>query len=486
MADLMPRAPQRRPLLWPDVVLDLQDVLLDLDLPPLYIVGGAVRDALLHRPVKDLDLATAGPAIQVARRITNALNGDIFVMDQQREVARVFVTLPNQPPEQGRITLDIARFREASLLGDLQERDFTVNAMAVDLLGDLSQLIDPLQGEPDMNAKILRRCAPHAIASDPIRALRAVRQSVQLKMRIEPSTLQDVRAQGARLNEASLERVRDEFFNLLALDNVAGALRIADKLGLLAAILPDLPQIKGADDDSWQRKLLTVEKMRRLLDGISYRRTDNTAAVFDLGTLVMQLDRYRAQLNAHTGHMWPSERKHEALLILGTLLHAMQATDMTQVQAVSARTADQLRLSNPEKQRLLVMTVNHRLVIEQATRQALEQHRFWYQLDEAGIDAVLLALASYLGQVGTEIQQKAWLMMVENARALLEAYFDRYEQIVRPQPYLTGKDLMTQFGLSAGPIIGDLLTHLREEQATGAITSRDDAMNAVRAYLDRA
>src|SRR4051812_31128037 len=68
MADLTPRLPAKRPLQWPDRLSDLQEALLDLDLPPLYIVGGAVRDALLNRPVYDFDLAApAGDAIKVAR-----------------------------------------------------------------------------------------------------------------------------------------------------------------------------------------------------------------------------------------------------------------------------------------------------------------------------------------------------------------------------------------------------------------------------------
>jgi tRNA nucleotidyltransferase/poly(A) polymerase len=92
MSDLSPRKPKNRQLLWPDSILDIQEKLLDLAIDvPLYIVGGAVRDAFLSRPVKDIDLATSGDSIRIARQITNALNGDIYVMDAERGVARVLL-----------------------------------------------------------------------------------------------------------------------------------------------------------------------------------------------------------------------------------------------------------------------------------------------------------------------------------------------------------------------------------------------------------
>src|SRR5690606_38920305 len=117
----------QRPLIWPDVVLDFQDLLADIE-TPLYIFGGAVRDPYLHRPVKDIDLAVPENSIEIARKIANRTQGDIFVMDTTREVARVFIATPD-----GRLSIDVARFRGADLAADLEDRDFTINAMAVDL-----------------------------------------------------------------------------------------------------------------------------------------------------------------------------------------------------------------------------------------------------------------------------------------------------------------------------------------------------------------
>ncbi|MBO9309396.1 MAG: CCA tRNA nucleotidyltransferase, partial [Chloroflexi bacterium] len=158
----------------------------------VYLVGGCVRDALLRRPSHDLDLATPSDGRQLARRIANALKGDYYALDPERQVGRAIVRYDGV-----RYTVDVARFRGGSLEEDLRGRDFTVNAIAVPLRGDLQALIDPLNGMRDLFDKRLRRCSPEAIRDDPIRALRAIRQSVQFKLLIERETRADLRAYGA-------------------------------------------------------------------------------------------------------------------------------------------------------------------------------------------------------------------------------------------------------------------------------------------------
>ena len=142
-------------LSWTDFVNDLADLLRTRQVnTPLYLVGGAVRDAYLRRAITDIDIAVDGDAVSLARRVADWLEGDVFIMDRERGVARVFVTRPGE-----RIRVDFARFRGGTLEQDLRDRDFTMNAMAVDLLGDLQVLIDPLAGITDLRQKVLRCCS---------------------------------------------------------------------------------------------------------------------------------------------------------------------------------------------------------------------------------------------------------------------------------------------------------------------------------------
>jgi tRNA nucleotidyltransferase/poly(A) polymerase len=483
---LNPRKPVRRTLLWPDSVLDIQDILLNLPVnAPLYIVGGAVRDAFLSRPVKDLDLATPGHSIQIARQLTDALDADIFIMDDERGVARVLHTTP-----EGRLTIDIARFRGDDLLADLQDRDFTMNAMAVDLRGDLQHIIDPLNGEKDIEEKRIRRCNPHAIADDPIRILRAVRQSVQLGTRLDPDTVQDMRDHAADIHNPSAERLRDAFFQILMLyQQTPQALRVLDTLGILQHIIPETARLHNLTlpdphrYNAWKTTIEAVKQMNRLLTTVTYRRTADDASTFDMGMLAMQFDRFRQNLHNHIHHVWPSEREHGALLLLGALLHSLNYLDDIHPAERAANYADALRLSNPEKKRLVLMMSHYQQALSIAPDDALAQHRYWYTVGEAGIDALLLGIAVYLATHGLQIDQDDWLIQIERGMMLLYAYYLQHDTIVSPPLLVTGNDLLDELNLEPGPIIGELLTHIRENQVTGDVTSRAAALNAAREYL---
>lgn len=476
MGDLTPREPHR-PLRWPDFVERLQDILAE-NAQPIYIVGGAVRDALLERQLTDLDLAVAKDAIPLARRIANALRGDFFVLDAERDVGRVLVDTPD-----GRFMIDVARFRGDDLLADLNDRDFTINAMAVDLTADINLLIDPLNGERDLRDKLVRQCNPHAFARDPLRALRAVRQSVQFGMRLERDTLNDMRAVKAGLRQISPERIRDELVKLLALTNARGALRVAESLGLLDDILPEVVRLRTVllDNPEYanrlQETLAIVEKLFNVFVVISPQRTDHSGANFAIGMLVMQMDRYRRRLQEHVGHLWPNDRPHTALLVLAALLR-----DCTPDEA-GAR-AQALRLSNGERDRLTAVVRYYDLPLKMKDLSPLEIHRFWRQTGVAGVDVCLLAAANYLGVSGSKLDQDGWLQVVERLLMLLHAYYERYDELVEPPVLLDGNQLMSQLGLARGPMIGALLERIREAQVTGEVRSVEDALQLARAALN--
>src|SRR5689334_16902560 len=121
MNDLTPRQPSR-PLFWPEIVLELQAAFRSTK-DPIYLIGGAVRDAMLHYPLHDIDLTTSGDALRLARQIANHFHGDYFVLDSERGVGRALLDTLD-----GRMMVDVARFRSATLLDDLKDRDFTINA----------------------------------------------------------------------------------------------------------------------------------------------------------------------------------------------------------------------------------------------------------------------------------------------------------------------------------------------------------------------
>ncbi|MBA4380544.1 MAG: hypothetical protein C0393_07725, partial [Anaerolinea sp.] len=164
----------------------------------VYLVGGAVRDVLLGRATHrvgaahDLDFAMSGDAIKTARRVANSLKADFYPLDPERDTGRVIVTAEDGT----RTVIDFAAFRGPDpstgsgqdLESDLRGRDFTLNAMAVDVR--TLALYDPLGGALDLREKRLRLCSLSAIEDDPLRILRAIRLAAAFGFRILPETRQ--------------------------------------------------------------------------------------------------------------------------------------------------------------------------------------------------------------------------------------------------------------------------------------------------------
>lgn len=472
MSSVEPREPAR-PLIWPNIVLQLADALADAP-EPIYVVGGAVRDAYAGAPIKDLDLVTHRGATPLARQIANLLNGDVFVMDAERDVARVLLDTPD-----GRLNIDVAAFRADDLEGDLRERDFTINAMASQLQGEMTLLIDPLNGEADLRHKLIRRCSAQSFTSDPLRTLRAVRLSVQINGHIERETLADMRRHAAALPSASPERLRDESVRVLAGIRPHAAMRIMSVVGLLPAVLPELSTLPSADREMAFR---VIERLDHILTAISPQRSDNTAAAFGLGAFVVSLDRFRAVLQSHVSAHWANERPHRALLMIA----AAFACSVPNAASAVDPLCDRLRFSNPERARLIAILRADRALVADLERPLddLTLHRYWYGPRDAGVDAVLIALAEELGRAGVALEQDRWVRVLERAQVMLGTFFERAGEVVEPPAVIDGHTVMTALILRPSAVVGKLLTAIREAQVMGRVSDADSALAVAREVLD--
>ena len=209
---------------------------------PVYLVGGAVRDLLRGSPVHDLDLVINGEVRRLARRMANLIGGDFYVLDEGRDTVRVIDRAGDGAP----VYLDFCTLRVPDLETDLRERDFTINAIAVDL-HDPRHLIDPTGGAADLRAGLLRACTPQSFENDPVRVMRGVRLSLSLRLHIPPETLAWMRAAAPLLPRVSDERQRDEFFRMLAGSQIASTMRLLEAVGLIPVLLPELTGLSGVE-----------------------------------------------------------------------------------------------------------------------------------------------------------------------------------------------------------------------------------------------
>ena len=193
-----------------------------------YIVGGAVRDALLQRPLTDWDVATSAPPDRIKA---------IFRDKRQFALKHDTVTLVDSGHH-----YEVTTFRgdEKTLFGDLSHRDFTINAMAFD--PDKNEVIDPYRGASDIDKKVIRAVGdPEArFQEDPLRLLRGVRLATELGFRIDRETVLDISRMAHLLPSVAPERTRDELMKILMTPKPSKAFNMMVGTGLLKAFLPEL------------------------------------------------------------------------------------------------------------------------------------------------------------------------------------------------------------------------------------------------------
>ncbi|HTO86483.1 MAG TPA: hypothetical protein VMR54_03025 [Thermoanaerobaculia bacterium] len=214
---------------------------------PLYVAGGAVRDALLDRPVRDLDAVVEGDALGFARKLARRL--DVSV----REHAR-FGTATLELPEARALDVAMARgetyehpgalprVHPGSITEDLARRDFTVNAMAWRLEGAGPRFCDPQAGLSDLRRGLIRMLHAASPRDDPTRAFRAVLYANRLGFRIEPRTRRWIRqaVDAGAVDRISGDRLRREVARILSEPGRARAVSMLSALGLSAALHPSL------------------------------------------------------------------------------------------------------------------------------------------------------------------------------------------------------------------------------------------------------
>ncbi|MBI3764690.1 MAG: HD domain-containing protein, partial [Chloroflexi bacterium] len=432
------------------------------------------------------------------------LRGAYYPLDEERGTGRVILTR-----DKARYVLDFAALRAPDLNADLALRDFTINAMAVSV-SHPETLIDPLGGEADLRAGVIRACGPTSLSDDPVRGLRAVRLAAQFDFRIHKETREAVKREAASLKRVSAERIRDEFVRLLGGRRPAAAIRALDMLGLLEWIVPEASTLKGVTQsaphafDVWEHTLAILERLEDLLAVLGPRHDPDAAADLALGLASVRLGRYRLPLDEHLSTCLSADRPARWLLFLSAFLHDIAKPATRKLDAdgaihfyehdlvgaeMAARRATRLRFSADEVKRVR-LTVNCHLrpllLANEATgpsRRAI--YRFYRAAGEAGVDVCLLSLADSLATWGPEFRQAEWTRMTEVVAALLKGYFEEPEQSVQPPPLLNGRDLIAHFGLEEGPLVGKLLEAIREAQAAGEVADKEAALELARVVLNQ-
>jgi poly(A) polymerase len=442
------------------------------------LVGGAVRDAILKRAGADVDIAVPSGAITLARRSAERLGGTCVVLDAQRGAARVVAD--------GGLTLDVTDFRAPTLDGDLAARDFTVDALAVALTPLLARgrarIVDPTGGLEDLKARRLRPADPRVLQEDALRALRAIRLEATLGLRLTPPAARAVKAAARGLARIAAERVRDELLIIMALPDTARALRRADALGVLGAVLPEVEPMRATKQplphrfDVLEHSLRAVGGCDRLLARLS------------------ALAPYGEELAVHLAEPLGGGARRDTALKLAALLHDISKPETRrrvdgrvrffEHDVIGARRVREIgeRFRLPERLTAVIERVvrHHLRPMHLAHAGAITpraRYRFYRDLREDTRDLLLLVLADAAAVTGASpltTWRRAGLV-----RELFAGWREQQQAESLPA-LLRGEDVMARFSLEPGPRVGWLLSQAREAQEMGRVHTREEAL----AYLD--
>lgn len=447
---------------------------------PAWFVGGYVRDQLLGRSTNDVDFALLGDGIEWARRVADRFDGAFVPLDRARGVGRVVFRRST-----GTLYLDFARLRAPTLKQDLLLRDFTVNALAVDV--GSGELIDDVGGYNDLNRFRLRLVDEAAFRDDPLRLLRAVRLAAVLKFTITGDTLALMHRDAHLLSRSAAERVRDELLKLLGTEAARAYLPLLDELTLLRRVLPELEACHGLGQpapytlDVYGHTLNALAALERMWP---WRHDQNEGHPDAWQEPVL---RHRAPLTTYLREEVAFEQPRWLLLKLALLLHdvgkpATQSEDgaegihFPEHEWVGARLATRrlraLRLPASSVRWVGTVVRQHRRPRHMAQTSAPSRRALYRFFRDAGDTAPAIALLALADHGGRERRQDSALTVV--ADRIWSAFFTPDTTLIAPKPLLNGNDLQA-LGIPPGPTMGNILERLQEEQAMGTVQTRTEA-----------
>ena len=456
--------PLNRVMTFHPIFLQVQQILSGV--PGIYLVGGAVRDALLGRRAGDLDFAVQNATEKVARRVSAALGSDFYILDKERESFRLIIHISDGKP----LYLDFNKMRGTVIDADLAARDFTINAMAVDI-HDPQKLIDPLGGAQDLKDRILKACSPASIQDDPVRVIRAARMACDLQLKLDTSTLAQIKVHHLQLANITAERRRDEFFKGLE-TQPAKFLRLLFNLQVGENISPmlDLPNEKR---EEWLVRVRTLDRLLALMQSGQTDREENLWS----GLLLNELSGYRTRIGGLSNARIQQDRPRSTLWVLACLGWGTSPEfDLGQLGA-------DLVLTNSERQALdSILGCRDWLAKNVAGVESSDQriiHRYFSYAGEYGIDAAILYLANaFIGNDGLTVGTFP-MPSLRVAVKLMHAWWYERESVVDPPVLLDGYDIQRLLNIHPGQIIGELLAKLREEQAAGLVVNEEQAKEFV-------
>ena len=440
-----------------------------------YIIGGSVRDLLLGRTPTDYDIAVTGNPEQFAKKLIAKSNGHLVRLGKPGQmIVRVI---------SDDIIFDITSLNGTSIEENLNQRDFSINAIAYDLYS--VKIIDCLGGLQDLANKKIRMISKEIFKKDPVRLIRAYRIGACLNFEIEAKTATAIKSNAKLLKNTAGERIRVELFTMLGTSTSYLYLSQMATSGLLAATFPDLDRLKGCFQNHHHHFDVFEHTMR------AYGHLETL--LNDPGKILPDTS---AKIHQYIHKNKPALIKCAILLhdigkpLMKTLDssgkchfygHARKSADMAQ------KISQRLRFSNHERQFIDGMIRNHMKPLSLFTafeKKTLTQKGItrFYKKCGGYVPALLLAaIADTKAKQNTlNDKNKAFKSFLKK---MIFDFFYHYQPLKDELPLITGRDLIHVFGLTPSPLFRKILDLVDDAKLTKTITNRSEALELIKDVL---
>ena len=439
----------------------------------LAIVGGPVRDALLDRPVHDLDFTTDAHPDEILKIVTPIstaqwdVGREFGTIGARIRGEQVEVTTYRADSYDGTTRKPVVAFGD-SLEGDLVRRDFTVNAMAMRV--PERTLIDPTGGVEDLVAGRLRTPIDPRVSfgDDPLRMLRAARFASQLEFEVDPATTEAIAALRETLSIVSPERVQGEVVRLLATDDPVRGIRLLVDTGLMGEFLPEVPALRLEVDEHHHHKDVYEHSLTVVNQAIALEKTRRPDAVPDVA------------------------------LRLAALLHDIGKPATRRLEPGGGVTFHHHDVKGARLARKRLRALRFDAATTDAVCLLIELHlRFFGYAEGAWTDS---AVRRYVRDAGDQLERLHILTRADvttrnkrKANRLRSAYDDiesriaalrEQEQLDAIRPDLDGNDIQRILGIPPGRDVGAAYRFLLDLRLDEGVLGADEAERRLRAWWD--
>jgi poly(A) polymerase len=427
-----------------------------------YLIGGYVRDLLLQRPSKDIDVVVVGSGIDMAKAVAQKLGknthvsifktyGTAQVKNRQYELEFVGARRESYQQESRNPIVE-----DGTLEEDQNRRDFTINALAICLnKARFGELIDPFGGISDLEQKILRTPLNPDItfSDDPLRMLRAIRFATQLEFRIADDTLDAITRYSQRITIITKERVLDELNKIMAAPKPSIGFRLLDKCELLPIVFPEMAALKGVEKRGNRAHKDNFDHTLKVLDNLASKSDDLwlrwSALLHDIGKPATKL--------------WDEQQ--------GWTFRNHNFVGSKMVPSIFKRM--KLPLGDPMKfvQKMVLLHMRPIVLSEsEVTDSAVRRLLF-----EAGddIDALMTLCESDITSNNME-KVKRFSQNFQLVRVKLKEIEEK-DRVRNFQPPVNGEEIMRLFGLEPCGVIGELKVQIKDAILDGIIPNEHDA-----------